>query len=412
MPDTVGAARYAEKMKRIMDAVELRQPDRVPVAFYTTFWLSRYGGISYRDIMYDPVRSYEILQQALIEFDPDMYFPPYNYGPLLDAVGYKQLQWPGHGVGDNHPFQYLDREYMSADEYDDFLFDPTGFYLNKYLPRVAEAFEGFAEMPLLPGLAYLGVARASVQFGRPGLRQAFEAVQKTADEALRLSQRDGAFKTKMAALGFPDMFGAISHAPFDYFGDYMRGAKGILTDIRRRPEKLLEAMDKAGVFILRQALRQASISGNKFVFIPIHWGPDGFMSPVQFKTIWWPSFKTLLLGLIENGLIPVVLWEADCTSRLEVIGDMPCGKAVYWFERTDIYRAKEVLGDTVCIRGNVSPSLMTTGSPEEVDANCRQLIEKVGRGGGFILDTAFGIPDEAPVENVRAMYKSVRKYSV
>jgi uroporphyrinogen-III decarboxylase len=94
-----------------------------------------------------------------------------------------------------------------------------------------------------------------------------------------------------------------------------------------------------------------------------------------------------------------------------VIGDMPCGKAVYWFERTDIYRAKEVLGDTVCIRGNVSPSLMTTGSPEEVDASCRQLIEKVGRDGGFILDTAFGIPDEAPVENVRAMYHSVRKYS-
>jgi uroporphyrinogen-III decarboxylase len=243
------------------------------------------------------------------------------------------------------------------------------------------------------------------------VRKAFDAVQKTADEALQLAQQEGAFKAKMADLGFPDMFGAISYAPFDYFGDYMRGAKGILTDIRRRPEKLLEAMDKAGVFILRQALGQSVRSNNKFVFIPIHWGPDGFMSPLQFKTIWWPSFKKLLLGLIENELIPVVLWEADCTSRLEVIGDMPRGKAVYWFERTDIYRAKEVLGDTVCIRGNVSPSLMTTGSPEEVDANCRQLIEKVGKDGGFILDTAFGIPDEAPVENVRAMYQSVRKYS-
>ncbi|MCC0003499.1 MAG: hypothetical protein H6871_11320 [Methylobacteriaceae bacterium] len=33
-------------------------------------------------------------------------------GPTLDATGYKQVQWPGHGVGDNQPYQYLDREYM------------------------------------------------------------------------------------------------------------------------------------------------------------------------------------------------------------------------------------------------------------------------------------------------------------
>ena len=43
-----GAARHAERLKRVMDAVELRQPDRVPTAFFSTFWIARYGGISYR----------------------------------------------------------------------------------------------------------------------------------------------------------------------------------------------------------------------------------------------------------------------------------------------------------------------------------------------------------------------------
>ena len=47
------------------------------------------------------------------------------------------------------------------------------------------------------------------------------------------------------------------------------------------------------------------------------------------------------------------LWEGDCTSRLETIADIPRGKAIYWFERTDLVRAKEVLGDVVCLRGNV-----------------------------------------------------------
>jgi uroporphyrinogen-III decarboxylase len=38
------------------------------------------------------------------------------------------------------------------------------------------------------------------------------------------------------------------------------------------------------------------------------------------------------------------------------------------------------------------------------------LIEKVGRGGGLILDAACGIPDEAKPENVRAMFEAARKY--
>jgi uroporphyrinogen-III decarboxylase len=54
---------------------------------------------------------------------------------------------------------------------------------------------------------------------------------------------------------------------------------------------------------------------------------------------------------------------------------------------------------------------MATGNPEEVDAACRRLIENVGRDGGFILDCAFGVPDESPLENVRALYRSVHKYS-
>ncbi len=74
-------------------------------------------------------------------------------------------------------------------------------------------------------------------------------------------------------------------------------------------------------------------------------------------------------------------------------------------------RAKEVLGDVVCLRGNVPASMMTTGTPGEVDAYCRHLIENVGRDGGFILDGAIGIHDEARNENVKAMFQAVRKYA-
>jgi uroporphyrinogen-III decarboxylase len=413
MTATEGAALYAEKTKRIMDAIELRRPDRVPTAFQATFWLARYGGISYRQLMYDYDKAGELLRRALLEFDPDQFYPIHvtTLGPVCEAVGFKQIQWPGHGVGDNSPFQYIDREYMTADEYDDYIFDPTGYYLDKYLPRIAEAFEGIEELPKFAGLYYHQLIGNMRHFANPGAVRSLAALQKVAEEAVRLAKHRADFNAEMAGLGFPVTHAVGTNAPFDYFGDFFRGAKGILTDMRRRPEKLLEAMEKAGVLLLRHAVAGAKASGNNFVFIPIHWAPDAFMSPQQFTTFWWPQFRKLLMGLIDNDLIPMCLWESDCTKRLEVIGDIPRGKAIYWFERTDLVRAKEVLGDVVCLRGNLSPSLMTTGNPDQVDAACRHLIENVGRDGGFILDCAFGVPDETPLENVQAMYKSVRKYN-
>ena len=126
---------------------------------------------------------------------------------------------------------------------------------------------------------------------------------------------------------------------------------------------------------------------------------------------YWPGLRKVIMHLIEHDLIPVVFWEGDCGSRLEHIGDIPRGKAVYWFEKTDLVRAKSILGDTVCLRGNVPTSMLVAGTPEEIDEYCKMLITKVGKGGGFILDGAASIPDEARTENVLAMARSVHKYT-
>lgn len=413
MPDTNGTALYSEKTQRIMDAVALKKTDRVPIMFQASFWLAKYGGMTFKDLMYDYDKACEASKKAFVEFDPDAYYPPHAtmLGPVLEAIGFKQLEWPGHGVGVNNPYQYIDREYMLADEYDDFLFDPTGYYLSKYLPRVASAYEGIEELTPFAGLYYLILAGSVRKFASPGAVKAMTALQKAGAEAQRMVANKIEFDKQMTGLGYPLTHGTTSIAPFDFFGDYLRGAKGVLTDMRRRPDKLLEGMEKALVMIQRNTVAAAKASGNKFVFIPVHWAPDTFMSQSQFETFWWPTFRKLMIGLIDNDLIPMPLWESDCTKRLETIADIPSGKAVYWFERTDMLKAKEVLGGITCLRGNVSPSTLITGTPDDVDAACRHLIENVGKDGGFILDAAFGIPDETPLENVRAMYNSVRKYA-
>ncbi len=416
-PATADTARasYDARWQRILDCVALKQPDRMPVVLYSMFWLARYGGLSYRELMHDYDRNLEVCQRALLDFDPDVTGPlvmTTAMGRALEALEFKQVQWPGHGVGDNQPYQYLDREYMKADEYDAFTFDPTGYYLKTYLPRVAGVFEGFDQLPSFPGLHYFRLIAGVRPFARPEVRASFERIVKAAEEAERFVQAHMTFVRYAENHGYPLINGSTSAAPYDVIADYFRGATGMMKDMYRHKDRLHELLDKATRFLLAQTIASAKAAGHPIVFIPIHWAPDAFMSEKQFREFWWPSFRQMMIGMIDAGLIPMPLWESDCTKRLEIIADVPKGKCIYWFERTDMVRAFEVLGDTVALRGNLSPSMMTTGTPADVDAAVRHLVDKVwNRGGSLILDTAFGIPDETPVDNVRAMFGAARKYA-
>lgn len=403
---------YHERLQRIEDAVALRVTDRVPFIYSSNFWSARYAGISFRDAMYDIDGYTEATRQVVELLQPDAFsvllFP---LGVAVEGVDFKPMRWPGHGTDINSTFQYLDQELMTADEYDDYIFDPTGFYLHKYLPRIAGGFGMFKHFPDFPANMEWDVVGAVSGFANPelqaGLKQLFEVGEQTAECFMKI----GAFARQMNEAGFPLAAGSFCKAPFDHFIDTLRGSKGGILDMFHHQDKLLQAMAKARVLLLKNVKANTERSHCRYVFMPLHWCMDSFMSPVQFRTFYWPELRNVILELIEMELVPVVFWEGNCTSRLETIADVPRGKVIYRFESTDMFRAKEVLGDVVCLRGNVPASLLNTGTADDVDAYCRKLIEQVGRGGGFILDGAAGVPDEAREENVIAMAKSVLKYA-
>jgi hypothetical protein len=407
---------FEARWKRLMDCVQGRTPDRLPVALYATFWLAKYGGISCKDLMYDYEKTKDLAERAALEMDPDVVAPNLTagtiWGPSLEALGFKQLQWPGHGVGDHQPYQYLDREYMLGEEYEEFLFDPTAFYLRKYLPRIGGVLEGLADMPYLPGMHYFRLISGLRGFAHPQVRESLEKLFKAAEEAERMAAHNAEFVSRITARGYPRDAGSSTGAPYDVLADYFRGARGMMTDLFRNRDRLLALLDKMRVVLTKMTIDNARAAGHPIVMIPIHWAPDAFMSEKQFKEFYWPTFRQMMLDMIDAGLIPMPLWEADCSKRLEIIADIPKNKAIYWFERTDLVKAHEVLGDTVCLRGNLSSSLLTTGTPDEVDAAVRHLVQNVfNRGGRLLLDAAFGLPDETPVENARAMFAAARKYA-
>ncbi|MFB0563535.1 MAG: uroporphyrinogen decarboxylase family protein [Candidatus Lokiarchaeia archaeon] len=137
------------------------------------------------------------------------------------------------------------------------------------------------------------------------------------------------------------------------------------------------------------------------------------MSDEQFEKFYWPSLKQIFLELIKAELTPLPFFEGDYDPRLKYLEELPKGKIIGHFDRTDVFKAKEIIGDVMCIKGNVPASLLCTGTPRQVEEYCKKLIDIVGEGGGFIMDGAVnGIPDEAKPENVKAMTDFTKAYGV
>jgi uroporphyrinogen-III decarboxylase len=136
---------------------------------------------------------------------------------------------------------------------------------------------------------------------------------------------------------------------------------------------------------------------------------DSFLSREQYLKFYWPPLRELMLALIKEGLYPCPFFEGEYSSRLDIIKDIPPGKACYKFESVDMAKAREVLGDGVALRGGVPVSLLVAGTPDRVKEHVKRLIETVGKRGGFIID-ASTILDNAKPENVRALFDAAREF--
>src|SRR4030043_303186 len=208
---------FKERTKRVEDAIQLKVPDRVPFLPFFSFFPAKYAGISFEQAMYDYDKLGEVYKKAIIDFQPDMYTSPYgliSVGPTFEAVDYKQLKWPGHGVSPNHTYQFVEGEYMKAEEYDAFLFDPSDFMIRTIFPRIFGALEAFKMLPSISSAYYLRTIPRIAVLGIPEVAAAFERLLKAGAEAQRMMTEAKSFVEEMERLGFPCQFGSTGYAPF------------------------------------------------------------------------------------------------------------------------------------------------------------------------------------------------------
>lgn len=407
---------YLARLKRVNDAVELKKPDRIPIMLVPGYLMAEMGKITRQELHENPAKAQQILEELAMYFKPDMIAGVMGNPAVSKIMGDRMTKWPGYGLGPNGSFQFDEHEFMKADEYDDFLQDPSDYAIRTYLPRAFEAFEGLRVLPQLSmwlfGYYNLGSLAA---LNTPTLVESFRKIQE-ACQALTAGM-PAVFESvkRMEELGFPPpsfMAGSLVEAPFDFMSDTLRGMRGIFLDMMRQPEKLLAAEEKAKRILIRHAVGSAKTTGIYKTGFPLHRGSDGFMSIPQFEKFYWPQFRDMVMELIDESFSIFIFFEGVWDKRLEYLREFPKGKVTGLFQSSDIFKVKEVLGDTMCIMGGMPVSMLTGGSVQQIREYTHKLCEEVGKGGGYIMTTGTLELEGCNPELVKAWVDATKEYGV
>jgi len=384
----------------------------VPITPLTTFAPTMLAGKTGYQAMYEPDTAGQAYFDFCTTYQPDTAgtAPMLMYGPALETLKYKLYNWPGHGVPEQSSYQFNEQEYMGADEYDWLIKDPTDFWLRSWMPKTHGALAPFAGMPPIYGSMELPMFGPwLVAAGSPPMQEALKALMEAGRQCFDWINRLGAWMGRIMGAGFPVCAGGATKAPFDVLSDSLRGTTPLMMDLYRRPEKVVEAVERLTGPMIDAGVAGAVANGNPVVFIPLHKGADGFMSDAQFQKFYWPSLKAVMYGLADAGCVPACFVEGSYNQRLEYLAETSDIRCFYLFDKTDMAAARKALGGKVCTGGGFPVSLIMTGSADQVREETKKLLDIAAPGKGYILSVGCAM-DEARHDTLKAFMDAGRAY--
>ncbi len=390
--------RYAERLNRYVTAMRNEQPDKVPIRPFAAEFAAKYAGYTCQEVTHDYEKAFAAARKCAADFDWDATVGNmvYVWTGLTQAIGLRYYGIPGIHVPPDTGFQYReppeDQAFMKPDEYDALIDDPTGFLYNVWLPRVTED--------------------VSPMDGAPSYRNNLSFVKG----GMAMLSYFGAFGTQGALLrsesGTVSAIAGIFKAPFDIIADKLRGYLGLTMDMFERPDKVLAACEALMPHLLHVALSTADPEKNVPIGFWMHRGCVPFVTAAQFESHYWPTLKPIIEEIWAHGHQTLFYAEGNWDYHLDRFAELPDRSIVYHVDQGDIFEVHRRLGDKFCLSGGISNVLLGYGTPDEVRAQCKEVIDGVARDGGYIMDASAIMQNDTRVENVQAMTEFTREYGV
>jgi len=386
---------YQERLNRYVTAMRNEKPDRIPIRPFVAEFTAKYAGYTCQEVTHDYRRAFQAVLKCAMDFDWDAMVPNmvYVWTGLTQALGLKYYAIPGVDIPPDTPFQYLEppeeKAFMKPDEYDMLIDDPTAFLYNVWLPRVSTEIAG---------------GDASSYRGKLALVKG----------AIAMNEYFNAFNTQVERMrreaGVVSAIAGILKAPLDIIADKLRGYIGLVKDLHRQPEKVLEACEALAPHLTKVALMTADPAKTVPIGFWMHRSYVPFISMKHFEKIFWPTLRPIIEELWSHGHQVLFYAEGDWTPHLETFAELPEGSIIFHVDRTDILEAHKKLGRKFCLSGGLPNYLLSFGTPDDVRRYCKKIIDTVASDGGYIMDASAIIQSDAKVENIKAMTDFTRRY--
>ena len=370
--------------ERLNAAIKMQPVDRVPVCMMTMFFCARYQGVLIEDFLADDDIFEDAIEKTFNDFGGwDIIFSAGRLKPILFSHNIPaQIKMPGKGLPSDVVWQFDEKELMTVEDYDYVIENGWDkFFWGKYLPRMI-----------------------------PGKKPGFLGMVTTIPELILSEKRQIKGIKRWAERNHPTLMpGAIGH-PFEILSG-ARSMAEFSKDLFRYPDKVKAAIESMMPDVIKLGLRKSKNTGIPRIMHGAARGSGSFISPKMFEEFYWPGMKHMIESFYDEGVITLLHHDSDWTKMLDFFKDIPRGAAILELDgETDIFKAKEILGDHLCIMGDVPAALLSLGTPEKVEEYVKRLIDEIGKGNGFILSSGCEVPVDAKPENFQIMIDTAKNY--
>lgn len=379
---------YEERIQRMEDVVSGKVPDRVPVYSLIDNWAFSYAGYSSDDVTNDMEKMYQAFKKVSADFYFDSVFCAMTSRTQLypQALGGGIYETGGGVIQVNT----TDINCMEPEEYSEMAKDPFAFIRDVVAPRKHAIFR--IEDPEKRYRAFVEAVDINMKY----MAFSRDAEMRMADELGMPTSREGTF-----------------FHPLDIIMDFFRNMQGTLTDLKRYPTLITEALEALTDMVLKLVLTPGKehIKG-KAIFNPMHSPP--FMRKKEFEKFYWPYFLRIINALNDNGFKMMCYFERDYSHLYDYLEELPENCILGMFEDDDLRVVKKRLGDKIAIGGGMDIYTLANGTKEECLDMAKKAVDDLAPGGGYVFTTNRipYTPGDINPENLRAVNEFVHEYGV
>ena len=190
---------------------------------------------------------------------------------------------------------------------------------------------------------------------------------------------------------------------------FVRGTSNLMMDLVMTPDKVHQLLDLTTNLVINWLKAQAEVIGDFVEGIFVLDDIVGFVGEEDYKTFAHPYLKRIC-DAFPKDWIKIYHNDADVNNCLKHLPDTGFN-VLNWGKQTDITKVKDIVGDRMCMLGNVNPlEIGVQGTTDDVYKATIEVLEK-SEGEGIILSLGGGVSPGMPGENIRAMQHALNDFN-